>query len=292
MEMAEDVEGVGMKRLNNKDGSTIVSVMVAFVILLMAVAMFYTSVTFATQLINRAVDVRQNTEKAMEIFYTDQGATAENSKYITLVPTGTTSGGSIVMPAKLGTYDTGIHQLAYFVAREGGLGYKRAKNILEDIFSDGTEYEKKYGNGYNSYTGNNYNEYIKSKNDGEYPPALITELKSAEKVLEEYFKEAVAMPDNLTWHANNTSERKQSGYYLIASNVDQPWEANMIYIDGHLYVATKTETKNGVKTNSHENTAQFYKYTKQELIDALSGKETGKTELDVMKLSEKFLKVS
>ena len=292
MEMAEDVEGVEMKRLNNKNGSTIVSVMVAFVILLMAVAMFYTSVTFATQLINRAVDVRQNTEKAMEIFYTDQGATAENSKYITLVPTGATSGGSIVMPAKLGTYDTGIHQLAYFVAREGGLGYKRAKNILEDIFSDGTEFESIYGKNNNAYGGDNYNKFIKYKNNGEYPPALITEIKAAEKVLQEYFKEPVALPDDLTWHANNTAERKQSGYYLIANNVGQQWEANMIYIDGHLYVATKTETKNGVKKNSHENTAQFHQYTKQELIDALSGKETGKTDLDKLKLSDKFLKVS
>lgn len=281
-----------MKRLRNKDGSTIVSVMVAFVILLLAVAMFFTAVTFATRLIDTAVDIRQNTEKAMEIFYTDGGASAENPKYIDLVPAGSTPGGSIVMPAKLGTYDTGIRQLAYFVAREGGLGYKRAKNIMDDIFSNRTEYESIFGNGYNSYSGNNYNTYIKSKNDGKYPPALITELNTAQKALEALYGESISMPEGITWHANNTSERSQSGYYLIASNAPEPWRANMIYINGHLYVATATEMILGVKTNTTQETSQFYKFSIQQLTDALEGKTTSKQELNEMKLSEKFIKVS
>lgn len=256
-----------MKRLKEKDGSTIVSVMVAFAVLLMAFAMFYTSVSFSMNMISSASRIRQNIENSMEVYYTNSGTPTKQTLSVQLISTDGSSG-SIPLPLVKGSYDTGYLDLTYFVTRETGVGYKGAKIIMDNLFKDASEFERIYGA--NNYSGTNYNEYIKLKNNNQFPPITESERIAAESALKDLSGKNTKLPEDMTWHANTTKEKKDKGYYLIANATPgQMWKANLIYIDGHMYVSTVL-TKNGTESEG-VNTASFTGYTVQELTAALNG---------------------
>lgn len=273
-----------MKRLKEKDGSTIVSVMVAFAVLLMAFAMFYTSVSFSMNMISSASRIRQNIESSMEVYYTNSGTPTKQTLSVQLVSKD--GSGSIPVPLVKGSYDTGYLDLAYFVTRETGVGYKGAKIIMDNLFKDTSEFERIYGK--NNYSGENYNRYIKLKNNDQFPPITESERIAAESALRDLTGKDTKLPEGMTWHANTTAEKKDKGYYLIANATPgQMWKANLIYIDGHMYVSTAL-TKNGTESDG-VNTAYFKDYTISQLSAALAGNDPEKDIISGgVKLSELF----
>ena len=58
-------------KLHEKNGSSIVSVMVAFVILMIGIAGFYASITVARDMMNRAESLSEATGVVVERFYSD-----------------------------------------------------------------------------------------------------------------------------------------------------------------------------------------------------------------------------
>lgn len=285
-----------MKSVRNEEGYTIVSVIVAFAILLMAIAMFFTVMTFSMKTIDIAADLRLRTEKTMEIFYTNNGSSEEVRKSLTLVPTDSSGGSEILIQAKCGTYQTGLQELSYFVAGEGGIGYKKAKNIMENGFDSG-DFERLYnplGNLQPSvvYTGNNYNEYITNQNGGEFPPISESERLAAQKALDALYDGKVKLPDTLLWKANVTSELGNRGYYLIANSSgaadNTNWRASLLYIGGNLYVNVRRHQYNG--SFDPIDTAFFKGYTADEIKNAIDY-GTGPENL-VSKVKDVFVKVS
>lgn len=59
--------------IKNKKGSSMVSVIVAFVLLLIGLSMFGTAMFVTLRITRTAQDIRNGTEKAMESYYTDPG---------------------------------------------------------------------------------------------------------------------------------------------------------------------------------------------------------------------------
>lgn len=262
-----------MKSARDKKGYTIVSVIVAFAILLSVIAMFFTVITFSMRMIDIAVDIRQRTEKTMEIFYTNNGSAEEVRKNLSLVPEDGSD--EILLQVRCGTYDTNIQPLSYFAAGEGGIGYKKAKNIMENGFDTG-DFEKLFnpsGNKHPSvvYSGSNYNQYIIDQNGGGFPPISESERLTAQKVLDTLYDGKVKLPETLVWKANVTSELGNKGYYLIANSTTAAtttdWKASLLYVGGNLYVNINRHEFNG----SFEpiDTALFRNYTVEQIKTAI-----------------------
>lgn len=78
------MRGHGIRqRLTNTDGSSIVSVLVAFIILLLGIAGFSTAVRTANDMVRRAEMLNMATGEVLEMFYAEYpNVPVDNSNYI------------------------------------------------------------------------------------------------------------------------------------------------------------------------------------------------------------------
>ena len=261
-----------------------VSVMAAFVILMLGMGMVYTSISFSQKLTARASESRQKTEDTMASYYKGTGKAKLSLSDFTL---NEDNGTAVSVTGKYSIYTAQNGEVLYAFQASSGDGWHAAADILDVYLPGLTADELK------KISGSALNNEIKKQNDGEYPSVSSEEHAAAQAALDTYWadkspKENIVVPDNLAWKANNIKdEQGNKTYYLIANtdpNSSGGWKAFLLWIDGKIYVSTVyhqwQKHMEGVETSGFGYDSN--NYTVERVVAAINGEKANQALYDLL----------
>lgn len=270
----------------NTKGSSMISVIVAFVILMLGMGMVYTSIMFSKNLTAKAVQVRKKAEDTMASYYRGTGTVDPALSKYTDFTLKEKRGKEIKFGGRYTVYTAANGEKVYAFNASPGDGWHAADNILSDYVFDRTT------------SGEALNSAIIKENNGIFPPVSAEEQAKAQKAIDERFKDLPSpptVPSGMVWKGNtckDSSDASTKSYYLWAttdtrtdSNGMKGWNAVLLCIDGRLFVSTDLKANKVAPVG----TAGLYSYTKEEIIASFEGK-SGIEALD-SKFSGKFVEV-